>query len=203
MPRFPISDSELIELAEEMIAGLQENPFFPSPPVSSSDLRNRLDAFKGFINTQVATHAAAEQATDEKAVGRELLAAEMKADLRYAEYAAAGDDSKLNMLGWGGRSPRTPINVPGQPLNFQMVRSGPGEATATWERPIEGGSVACYIIELHVLGEEGAHWVTVGTFVGIEATLTNQEHGKELEFRVIALNRAGESLSSNSVTVVL
>ena len=203
MPRFPISDSELIELAEKMIAGLQENPFFPSPPVSSSALRNRLDAFKGLINTQVATHAAAEQATDEKAVGREELAAEMKADLHYAEYAAEGDDSKLNTIGWRGRSPRTPMSAPGQPLNFQMVRSGPGEVKATWERPIEGGTPACYMIERRVSGEEGATWVSAGTVVAVEATLTDQERGKDLEFCVISLNRAGESLPSNSVTVVL
>ena len=203
MPRFPQTDAELIELAEEMIAGFGENPLFPSPPVSSSALRNRLDAFKVLINTQVAAQAAAEQATDEKAVGRELLAADMKVDLRYAEYAVAGDDSKLKTIGWGGRLPRNPINAPGQPLNFQMVRTGPGEVKATWERPTEGGTPACYMIERHVTGEEGASWVNAGTSTGIEATLTDQERGKELEFCVVALNRAGESLPSNSVTVVL
>jgi hypothetical protein len=203
MPKFPQTDSELIALAEEMIAGFPENEFFPSPPVSSSDLRNRLDAFKALNNAQVAAQAAAEQATDEKAVGRELLAADMKVDLRYAEYAVAGDDSKLKTIGWSGRLPRNPIHAPGQPFNFQMARSGPGEAKATWERPNEGGPVACYMIERHVTGEEGASWVNAGTFVDNEATLTDQERGNELEFCVIALNRAGESLPSNSVTVVL
>jgi hypothetical protein len=203
MPRFPISDAELIALAEEMVAGLPENEFFPSPPVSSSDLRNRLDAFKALINRQVATRAAAEQATDEKAVGRELLAADVKADIRYAEYAVAGDDAKLKTIGWGGRMPRTPINAPGQPLNFQMVRTGPGEAKATWERPNEGGAPACYLIERRTSGDDGISWVNAGTVVDIEATLTDQERGKELEFCVVALNRAGESLPSNSVTVML
>lgn len=203
MPRFPISDSDLIQLAEEMIAGFQENPFFPSPPVSSSDLRNRLDAFKALINTQIAKYAEAEQATDEKAAGRELLAADMKADLRYAEYAVAGDDAKLNMIGWSGKMPRTPISAPGQPSNFQIVRSGPGEAKARWERPVAGGAPACYIIERRSSGDEGISWVSAGTFVETEATLTDQERGKELEFCVFALNRAGESLPSNSVVVVL
>lgn len=203
MPKFPNSDSDLIQLAEEMIVGLQESSFFPSPPVSSSDLRNRLDALKALINTQIAKHAEAEQATDEKAVGRDLLAADIKADLRYAEYAVAGDDAKLNMIGWSGKMPRTPIHAPRQPSNFQMVRSGPGEAKATWERPTEGGSPACYIIERRISGDEGISWVSSGTFVETEATLTDQERGKELEFCVFALNRAGESLPSNSVVVVL
>uniref|UniRef100_UPI0040562EFE fibronectin type III domain-containing protein n=1 Tax=Candidatus Electronema sp. TaxID=2698783 RepID=UPI0040562EFE len=51
--------------------------------------------------------------------------------------------------------------------------------------------------------EEGGNWVAAGTFVGAEAELTNLKRGKELEFHVVALNKAGESLPSNSVAVVL
>jgi hypothetical protein len=203
MPKFPQTDSELRALAQKVIAGLKENQFFPSPPVSSSDLQNRLDEFDSLSDTQVANYAIAEQSTDSKAVGRDSLAAELKANLRYAEYAAAGDDAKLSMLGWGTRPPQTPITVPGQPLKLQIVRSGPGEAKATWGRPIEGGPAACYIIKMRVSGGEGGSWISVGTFFGVKATLINLERGKELEFCGVALNKAGESLPSNSVTVVL
>jgi hypothetical protein len=56
---------------------------------------------------------------------------------------------------------------------------------------------------MRVSGGDGESWVTAGTFIGAEAKLTNLERGKELEFHVVALNKAGESLPSNSVTVVL
>ncbi len=69
MPRFPNSDSELI-------AGLQENPNFPSPPISSVDLRNRLDAFVSLCDAQTSAQAAAEQATAAKSTEREQLAAQ-------------------------------------------------------------------------------------------------------------------------------
>ena len=200
MPRFPNSDSELIALAQKLIAGLQDNPNFPSPPISSADLRNRLDAFVSLCDAQTSAQAAAEQATAAKSTGREQLAAEVKADLHYAEYAADGDDAKLTSLGWGARAPHTPISAPGQPFKFQIARSGPGQAKATWERPAEGGPAACYLIKMR---GDGGNWVAAGTFVGAEAELTGLARGKELEFHVVALNKAGESLPSNSVTVVL
>ncbi|HSN22722.1 MAG TPA: hypothetical protein VLS45_00910, partial [Methylomicrobium sp.] len=86
MPRFP--NSELIALAQKLIAGLQDNPEFPSPPVSPAQLRSSLDAFIGLCDAQTAAQAAAEQATAAKNAGREQLAAEMRGDLHYAEYAA-------------------------------------------------------------------------------------------------------------------
>jgi hypothetical protein len=36
-----------------------------------------------------------------------------------------------------------------------------------------------------------------------EITLSNQERGKSLEYRVIAVNKAGEGAPGNSVTVTL
>lgn len=36
-----------------------------------------------------------------------------------------------------------------------------------------------------------------------EATLTNQERGKDWEYRVIAVNKAGDSTPSNTTAVVV
>lgn len=202
MPKFPQTDAELRELAQKVIAGLQGNPFFPSPPVLPSDLQNHLDEFNSQTDAQTSAQAAAEQATDAKAAGREQVALDLKGILHYAEYAAAGDDAKLSMIGWGARAPRTPISEPGQPRKFQISRSGAGAAKATWARPAEGGHVACYIIRMRVV-ENGGGWTNIGTFVGNEAALANLETGKELEFCVVALNKAGESLPSNTASAVL
>jgi hypothetical protein len=43
----------------------------------------------------------------------------------------------------------------------------------------------------------------VGMAVESEATLNNQVRSKDLEYRVIATNKAGESTPSNTVSAVL
>lgn len=122
--------------------------------------------------------------------------------LNYAEFAVHGDDAKLNMLGWGGRSPNTPAAEPGQPLNLKVLRQSPGAVDLEWERPNEGGPVAYYVVKRLGRGE-GEILTTVSTCIATEIALTNQERGKELEYCVVAINRAGESLPGNSVMVML
>ncbi|MBI5094618.1 MAG: fibronectin type III domain-containing protein [Candidatus Hydrogenedentes bacterium] len=46
-------------------------------------------------------------------------------------------------------------------------------------------------------------WALVSISLKREATLTNQERGKDWEYRVIAINKAGESAPSNTVTAVV
>ena len=46
-------------------------------------------------------------------------------------------------------------------------------------------------------------WLDVGLAIESETTLTGQERAKEWEYRVIAVNKAGESEPGNSVMAVL
>ncbi len=43
----------------------------------------------------------------------------------------------------------------------------------------------------------------VGLAIDSEATLNNQERGKDWEYRVIAVNKAGEGVPSNTVAAVV
>jgi hypothetical protein len=200
--KFPKTEAEAVALIKKMIAGLPENPDFPSPPVSSTGLSNRLDAFTAASAAQTAIHASGEQATEAKRVAYEEMLADMKFVISYAEHAVDGNDAKLSTLGWGGRSPATPLVAPGQPLNLRVVQQGQGTLSLGWNRPNEGGTAAYYVIKRRVRDSE-ADWEPVGTIMFLEIELVNQERSKELDYCVVAINKAGESLPSNSVTVIL
>ncbi|CAK8722540.1 MAG: hypothetical protein CDV28_13924 [Candidatus Electronema aureum] len=60
---FPTSEAEIIALAEKMIAGLTDNPNFPSPPVSAAELRKMLDKFIALRNAETAAEIAEIQST--------------------------------------------------------------------------------------------------------------------------------------------
>lgn len=201
MPNFPKTEAEVISLAQSIITGMNENQDFPSPPFSIIDMQTSLDEFINSRDTQTAAYAEAEQLTDVKQGNYETLFTRMKMMLRYAEDAVQGDDAKLSVLNWGARREKTPLTAPGQARLLEVVQQIAGGLSLRWKKPVEGGAPSFYKIERRERAE--GNWELAGTANITESTLTNQERGKELEYHVVAANRAGDGLPSNSVTVVL
>jgi hypothetical protein len=199
--RFPTTEAELRALAQNIITGLTNNPNFPSPPVSVAELQNQLNAMIQNSDAQVAAQAAAKQATDTKQASVDELTGSVKSVLRYAEDAAHGDDALLAQLGWGGRAVPRPLQVPGQPRLLEARQQGAGWLTLDWKKPADGGAAASYKIERR--GRAEGDWKLAGISVETEVMLNNQERGKEWEYRVIPINKAGEGAPSNIVTAVL
>jgi hypothetical protein len=200
--RFPNTEAKIIALAQKMISGFTNNPNFPAPPISPASLQTRLDTAVASSDAQVMTQAAAKQATDTKQTDFDALIADMKTMLHYAEDTVQGDDGKLSELGWGGRAEPHALQVPGQPRLLEVLHQGAGWLTLDWKKPADGGAAASYRIERRDLTEGGA-WTLAGLAIETEVTLSNQKRGKELEYRVIAVNKAGESEPSNTVTALL
>lgn len=200
--QFPKTESKIIALAQKMISGFTSNPNFPAPPVTPAQLQARLDAAVSSSAAQVSTQAAAKQATDAKQADFDSMIADMKTMLHYAEDTVQGDDSKLSEVGWGGRAEPHALEVPGQPRLLEVLEQGAGWLTLDWKKPADGGAAASYRIERRDLSEGGA-WKLAGMAVDTEITLNNQTHGKEFEYRVIAVNKAGDGGPSNTVTAVL
>jgi len=202
MATFPRTEAQIKALAQTMVTGLTESAAdFPSPPVLAADLQALLDSFITLCDEQVGALAAAEQATQTKAAGLEELVTAMKADLRYAEDAVNRDDAKLSALGWGGRASGTALQPPGQPRTLEASRQGEGWVFLDWKKPSDGGKVAAYKIERRE--RPTGDWSLVSMAIESEATLNNQERGKDWEYRIIATNKAGESTPSNTVAAVL
>ena len=52
-------------------------------------------------------------------------------------------------------------------------------------------------------GGEFGKWAQVGIAIESESTIMNQLRGVQLEYRIIAVNKAGDSEPSNTAMVVL
>ncbi len=206
MARFPRTEAEIVALAQAMASGLvgtptSPNPNFPSPPVPSTDLTALISAYTAAMNTSVAAQATAEQATVAKDTELAALVEGMKSDIRYAENTVNFDDEKLKLIGWGGRKPPVPLEPPGQTLLLEARVQGEGWVELSWSAPLVGGKPSAY----RILRRErpAGLWTDVGTAVVTEASLTDQPRGKEFEYRITAVNKAGEGEPSNTVFVVL
>ncbi len=202
MARFPDREAEVKALAQNIVTGLVTSAAdFPTPPVASAALQALLDSLVTLCDDAVAARAASEQTTETKAAGLEELVTAMRADLRYAEDAVNYDDAKLSALGWGAKAPPTALEAPGQARALEAARQGEGWVFLDWKKPADGGAVAAYKIERRELPASG--WTLISMAIESEATLNNQERGKEWEYRVIATNKAGEGVPSNTVAAVL
>lgn len=202
MARFPIAEAEIVALAEAMEVGLTDNVgIYPTPPVLPADLTALKTVYIGAVNTAIAAQAAAEAATTAKDDALESLVDGMKSDIRYAENTVDYDDDKLKLIGWGGRKSPTALTAPGQPRLLEAPRQGEGWVYLDWKAPVDGGKPAAY----RVMRRErpAGPWEDVATAVISEATLVEQPRGKELEYRIIAVNKAGDGEPSNTAMVVL
>jgi hypothetical protein len=202
--RFPYREPEILRLATDIAAGLAANPEeFPAAPYSPEDLEKALGVHDDNREAQRMSRAAAMQATAAKGESLETIADMSKSVLRYAENHTRGDDGTLRLLGWGRRRPRTQwaTEPPGQALTLEIIREGPTWVYLDWKEPMDGGQVAAYRVQRRK--REAGEWTDVGTSVDSEITLNAQDTGVEFEYRVIAVNSAGEGPASNMVRAVL
>jgi len=202
MARFPRTEAEVIALAEAMETGLTANAaIYPAPPVAPLDLTTLKNNYVTANNAAIAARAAAEAATTAKDEKLDDLVDAMKSDIRYAENTVNYDDDKLKLIGWAGKKAPTPLAVPGQTRLLEAPRQGDGWVFLDWKAPIDGGAPNAYKV-MRRERPAGA-WENVATAVITEATLVEQPKGKELEYRIIAVNKAGEGEPSNTEMVVL
>jgi len=202
MARFPSTEADVMALAEAMITGLTANALiYPLPPVVVLDLTAAKTAYVTALNAAIAAKAAAAAATDSKDDALEVLTDAMKSDIRYAENTVDYDDAKLKLIGWAGRKEATALTAPGQARLLEAPRQGEGWVFFDWKAPIDGGTVAAY----RVMRRErpDGPWEDTATAMLTEITLVDQPRAIELEYRVIAVNKAGEGEASNTQMVVM
>jgi len=202
MAKFPRTEAEVVALAQAMESGLADNAaIYPAPPVAPADLTALINTYTSAKNAAIAAQAAAEEATTDKDDVLDDLVEAMKSDIRYAENTVDYDDDKLKLIGWAGRKTATALQPPGQARLLEAPKQGEGWVFLDWKAPVDGGAVSAY----RVMRRErpAGPWEDVATAIISEATLVEQPRGKELEYRIIAVNKAGDGEPSNTAMVVL
>ena len=100
-----------------------------------------------------------------------------------------------------GASHRTLLVRVSPGVNRHAPRQGEGWVFLDWKEPADGGAVASYKIERRL--RPAGDWAIISIALESEATLNNQERNKDWEYRVIAVNKAGEGVPSNTVAAVV
>ena len=201
MATFPTRESDIIVLAQAIIQGLTtEADKFPKSPYTPQEVQAVLDAFLVLRDALTRLQAQVGEATTAKNGGLAGLTDTMKAVLRYIENAADSED-QLAHFGWSGRRAPSALQPPGQSRSLEAPRQGAGWVFLDWKEPIDGGKPNFYSVDVRELPD--GDWKPAGTAIDSEITLTNLPTGKTLEFRVFAVNKAGNGIPSNVVDVVV
>ena len=175
------------------------------PSVEVADLSTVLANYKSQRNTQENARSQAQIATVTKDEKLEGLVDLMKNDLKMSEVDVAADPEKLTEIGWGPRQDPQSIIAPNSPTELHPIAEGQGTIALVWEKPEGGGPVRNYIIERRqqAQGGEFGAWSLCNTTYNTDINLTDQPDNVRLEYRVKAANAAGESMPSNTISVVL
>jgi hypothetical protein len=205
MPAFPRTESEIVSLAEAMVAGYTAHAAdFPS--ITVADLQTALTTFQTNRQAQINARSQAQIATETKDEKLDLLVEMMKNDLKLSEVDVADEPEKLTEIGWAPRQQPQPEPLPGQPDELHPTVEGQGDIWLEWNSPAYGGIIRNYIIERREQPAGGGtfgEWNVVGTSLNNEIHLLEQPRGIQMEYRVKAANVSGESMPSNTSAVVL
>jgi hypothetical protein len=185
-----------------MISGLTIHAtMYPEPPITPTAMTPILGALTSAQSALVEARSAYESAVIAKDEALMTLVEALKKDIRYAENTVNYENDKLALIGWGGRKLPTPTTAPGQARLLTVTQQGEGALTLAWLVPAEGGKVTSYTIQRRLRTETA--WTQIASTYERTISLTNQTRGAELEYSVIATNKAGDGPISNTVQVVL
>lgn len=200
---WPESEDAILDVAEELIRMLRAHPdAFPNPPHSADELQAAVEGFR-------ALQAESDQA-DSRMLHAYLAGQETLRTLRH-EVTQHGADVEVNVLGhperlswqgWGGRAGAGEWEPPGAVRDFTVDSTASDWILKlTWRPPADGGPAATYVVQRRKpRGDWTNRYVDLP---GNDCLLLNEPKGIELDYRVVAVNPAGEGEPGEVVTVVL
>jgi hypothetical protein len=215
MATYPRTQSEISALTESMIAGYNEHPGdFPSADVAA--LTTARENYETASEALAEAQAAAKIAAVEKAENLKQLQVITKAQLIKSQVDTAGSPEKLGQIGWGPKAEPQSMQAPYSPGNLKITAQGIGGEDnnkgilhLSWRKSAfkRARFVRYYSVERRQMAKQktdrNGQWQHIATALDNKISLIEEPTGSRLEYRVKAVNKGGESSSSNTISVVL
>lgn len=211
-PPYPSKKADKDVLYEAILAGIAANPLdYPNGPgniFNTTVLNTRVTAKNTAVTDRLQKEGVFRVAVETENLSYASVDDEARRLITLAEAQHAGQPEKLLLIGWGPRTPPQSV-PPGQPRQLEAFPQLQTALVLDWKAPApgSGGNVAFYRVERQtktLAGQVTEPWGVWSTqAVASEITLTGLERGVEYEFRIVAVNAAGDSIPSNTAAAVL
>jgi len=207
MARFPKREADVYALAHEMIAGYKAKPaIFVHADIPA--LETALAEYQEARRVMLCYEALLKYWNEDKDNTLDEIKTLMKQQLAKSEIDTTDNPKQLKLIGWGPKAEARRLVPPGMPRHLEILHEGKGTLELDWKPPAlqSGGEVRNYIIlrrDKPNPGQPFTNWQPCQTAIQTETFLVNQPQRIDLEYRVVAINKAGNSVPSNTVAAVL
>ena len=201
MPTLPRTEAEFIALTQRVCDGLTTMAQdFPNPPVAVADIQALVAKYGTVLSAVTQAEMDSQAQHTAKAGVLKQIEDGVKSNLKWAEVTARKTPEKLTGLGWGPRRSKTPLQAPGEITKLTIVNEADTWLLLSWQSPADGGLPSAYRIQRQ---QGTGPWENAETATATQLVMSNQPRGVQLSYRVIAVNKAGESQPSGVVQAVL
>jgi len=203
MTQYPRTQSQIAALANSMIGGFTEHPdYFPHS--DSTALQEALDEYNSSCAALVDAQSQAAIAAGTKQEKLNKLQDIIKNQIKLSQVDCVDDPARLACIGWGQRKDAHPVSLPGQSYGLAIAAQCDCWLLLEWNKPPYDTArpVRYYSIERRK-ADGTDDWQSVATSINNELKLKNQPQMTRFEYRVKAVNAAGESMPSNTITAIL
>ena len=213
MANYPRRQADIYALALSMIKGFTEHPDY-FPDADAATLQTALDEFDEASKQLQLANARTKAAAVMKKEKLNNLQTVMKGQLKLSQVDCTGEPVRLGFIGWGPVAEPSDMPVPKQPGVLEITAQGVGGEGENrtgiiglrWRKPVGTSrrAISYYAIERRQMQPKPADlWQHAGSAIDDQVILKAEPLGVRLEYRVRAVNKAGESYPSNIVAVIL
>ncbi|MCP4709698.1 MAG: fibronectin type III domain-containing protein [Planctomycetes bacterium] len=201
MPDFPRQEAKIYQLANTMFDGIFAH-MTDFPHASWFKIFNGILFYRNARNQCLYNRSQLHLANQAKRASFRHLKTIMKQCLKLSQVDTTDHPEKLALIGWAAPGRSSVAEPPNPPLNLTAHSCDKtGSLQLNWHKPAKGQQVLNYLIQRR--NPNQGKWELMAIVYQSNSYLTGQPRGIDLEYRIIAVNKAGKGEPSNTVMAVL